>query len=179
MGSLRNYSILIFITILIIGCSSSPSSYSKEVPITYKEIRVETPNCPSSECKFRYENSDRNDYVNPPGKVLFPQSNSTLFAICYERSGGVQERVVVPPNTTTLKHPLDCMQPSKEEEVVLEDLEEKKELEPIEETDTLDDQSISEYDQDLLDQLLELFEQGLISVTTYEKEKDIILNNQN
>ena len=179
-------------TIFLCGCSSGISLNGfKLSPSVLQLIKVETPNCPTSECKFSYENSGRNDYVNPPGSVQLPESDSTLYAICYERSGGKQERVRVPAKTTTLIHPIDCT--PKEENVVNEvenDEDFIDETIAIETDDSNDSEVIvkiaddsesevvviNEYDQKLLDQLQELLEQGLISDSTFEKEKENVLN---
>ena len=190
MFSFKDFFALSLLITILFGCSGLSLGGTKVTPT--KTIKVETPNCPTSECKFSYENSDRNDYVFPPGSVELPESNSTLYAICYERTGGYQERITVPTTTTTLLHPLNCIQL---EENIINDAKKTENLEEITEikdTDNFKDSkitsknggdlesegAINEYDQKLLDQLLELLDQGLISSSAFEKEKQNIINKQ-
>ena len=166
---------IVLFTLFFIGCSSRA-----EVPsFRFITLTVETPNCPSATC--RIDNTEGIYYLDTPGSITIPKSESNSEVVCYI-IGGSPESLVVSPGVNFVSHPLNC--PETKEEIKLkedylkqEEAKQQEEEEDIilEEVSEDASQEIDAPTQALLDKLEELLNQGLISLSAYEKERKVIL----
>ena len=186
---MKNRKILLYsflFTFILYGCSANLKN-----TVSLSTLTVETPNCGNATCRIKTEFSVY--YIDTPGTISLKASDKGFDVVCYVEAG-TPENLVVNSKVDFVSHPLSC--PETKEEIVLKE----KYLEKVEiekestcKQDTcvncdpeicVEDQALkaqagplkSEEDLALLEQLKDLFEQGLISKIVYEKEKALINN---
>ena len=168
-------------TFLLSNCSAKPQN-----SVNLTSLTVETPNC--SQAKCRVKDNSGVYYVDTPGTIPVRTSNEGFDIVCFAE-GEPPENLIVSSFVNFVSHPFSCPDTEEEKKQKAEYLEtinnEKRENEenvPCLDCKTeinkeaLKEQTLSEEDLILLQQLEELFEQGLISEVVYEKEKQLINN---
>ncbi len=172
-----------------LGCQSTPAIKKYD---TY-EMSVSTPNCSNSTCRLSYSDKAESEYVfiDPPEIITLRESDSPTYLVCYEKGSTLPESLEISPGISNVVHPLSCSdvrdKGNENEEDTLEKEPEEKEPEEkeveeklietqINSSETKSSDEIDSITQNLLDQLEDLFQKGLISKQMYEKEKKTILN---
>tara|TARA_Y100001980_G_C14519372_1_gene294671 strand:+ start:313 stop:993 length:681 start_codon:yes stop_codon:yes gene_type:complete len=90
--------------IILVGCATTPP-YSP-----FREISLETPNCPIAECRLKYEGETKVWRKKTPESFSIDNVNKNLFVACFAKTeeNEMVQSIIVKPGDNDINHPIDC-----------------------------------------------------------------------
>ncbi len=106
----------LLIIFFLFSCSSGPP-YK-----VFRQITLETPNCPVAECKLRYESESTIWEKSSRSTFTIDNRAKNLFVACYAKTdeNEIVQSIVVKPGKDYISHPIDCSVLTIEEAINIE-----------------------------------------------------------